>query len=302
MRTIFGLFILIIFFFSCGNAKQSYAQNSLEVSHMLDDSTYPEGTYNNTSEEIIEQTDMGAAMSELTVDDSPPSELLYPIESYSEKDNESTFSHEKWDALLKKYVSENGKVNYTGFLNEWGELRSYLFELDNNPPKDDWGRQEKLAFWINAYNAYTIDLILRNFPLNSIKDIKDPWDQRLWKIGDKWYTLNQIEHDILRKMNEPRIHFSIVCASLSCPDLKSYAYKSSDIETQLTMVTEEFLSDPTKNIISENEVQISKIFQWFAKDFKQDGSLIDFLNKYTETNIADNAKVKFLNYNWALND
>ena len=78
-----------------------------------------------------------------------------------------------------------------------------------------------LAFWMNAYNALTIDLILRNYPVDSIKDIKNPWDQRLWKLGDKWYNLNQIEHDILRKMDEPRIHFGIVCASFSCPKLQT---------------------------------------------------------------------------------
>lgn len=302
MRTIFGVFILIIFFFSCGNTKQPYTQTSLDVSHMLDDSTYPEGTYDNTSEEIIEQTDMGVALAELSIDDSPPSELLYPIDSYSEKEIEATISHQKWEALLKKYVSESGKVKYKEFLNDWDQLRSYLSELKNNPPENSWDRSQKLAFWINAYNAFTIDLILRNYPLNSIKDIKDPWDQRLWQIGDKWYTLNQIEHDILRKMDEPRIHFAIVCASLSCPNLKPYAFESSNIETQLTEVTQEFLSDPTKNIISEQELKISKIFQWFAKDFKLDGNLIDFLNKYTETNISPNASIRFLNYNWALNE
>ncbi|HEX9599970.1 MAG TPA: DUF547 domain-containing protein, partial [Mariniflexile sp.] len=157
--------------------------------------------------------------------------------------------------------------------------------------------------WINAYNALTIDLILRNYPIKSIKDIKNPWDQRIWKFGNEWYHLNDIEHQILRKMDEPRIHFSIVCASVSCPKLLNEAYTSKNLDVQLTNATKDFLNDNTKNSISTDKLELSKIFHWFAKDFKQNGDLIDFLNLYSDNNrISEKAKTSYKDYNWSLNE
>ena len=213
--------------------------------------------------------------------------------------------HFLFDELLKKYVSDNGNVDYEGFKNSREKLLGYISILQNTFPKFDKlkpSKEQKLAYWINAYNALTIDLILQNYPLKSIKDIDKPWDQRLWKFGNKWLNLNDIEHQILRKMDEPRIHFAIVCASFSCPKLQNTAFTVSDIETQLTTATKEFLDDSTKNYISQNNLRLSKILKWFAKDFKTNGSLIDFLNKYTEIEISSKAKKSFKDYNWDLND
>lgn len=212
------------------------------------------------------------------------------------------FNHSDWNNLLQKYVSENGNVNYKSFKTDRNQLTSYLIKLGNNLPNDTWTKEDKLAYWINAYNAMTIDLILRHYPIASIKDIKNPWEQRYWKLGDKWYNLDEIEHQILRKMDEPRIHFAIVCASYSCPKLQNEAFTSVNLEEQLTAATKEFLNDSKRNSIKENSLELSKIFQWFSKDFKQNSSLIDFLNKYTEVQISNNPKIRYKDYNWALND
>ncbi|GAB4160099.1 MAG: DUF547 domain-containing protein [Winogradskyella sp.] len=213
------------------------------------------------------------------------------------------FNHSKWNELLKDYVSNNGQVDYNSFKSNKAELQAYIEALkDHYPNLVNASRNEKLAYWINAYNALTIDLIIRNYPLKSIKDIKNPWNQRLWKFGDQWLTLNDIEHNILRKMDEPRIHFVIVCASESCPKLQNTAFTADNLEEQLTKATKEFLADETKNDISENDLKLSKIFKWFKKDFEQDGSLIDFLNRYTDITISDNAKKSFKDYSWELND
>lgn len=209
--------------------------------------------------------------------------------------------HSKWNQLLKKHVSESGIVNYNSFRNDRIELEAYIDDLTENLPIEDWGKEDKLAYWINAYNALTIDLILRNYPLNSIKDINSPWDQRLWKFGDQWLNLNDIEHKILRKMDEPRIHFAIVCASESCPKLLNKAYSANNLEEQLSIATKDFLSDTSKNELSENSIKLSKIFKWFSKDFKTDGSLIDFLNQYSEITINENAKKSYKDYSWDLN-
>ena len=136
----------------------------------------------------------------------------------------SPFNHSLWNDLLQKHVSVQGNVNYKGFKLDYSDLERYLQSLSDNIPNKSWSKAEKLSYWINAYNAYTIKLIIDKYPLKSIKDINRPWDQRFIKLGEKIYTLNDIEHEILRKMNEPRIHFAIVCASISCPKLQNEAF------------------------------------------------------------------------------
>ena len=212
------------------------------------------------------------------------------------------FDHAIFNDLLKKHVSSDGNVNYNGFKSDSKTLQSYIDLLKTYQPIDSWTKEDKFAYWINAYNALTIDLILRNYPTKSIKDIKDPWDQRLWQLGEKSYNLNDIEHEILRKMNEPRIHFAIVCASVSCPKLQNEAFTALNLEEQLTNATKEFLTDTSKNELSENNIKLSKIFKWFKKDFEQNGSLIDFFNQYSEVSISNDAKKSFKDYNWDLND
>lgn len=213
--------------------------------------------------------------------------------------------HQLWDELLQKHVSNEGNVNYKSFKTEHGKLIGYIKFLKFFHSNDKFktiSKEEKLAFWINTYNALTVDLIIRNYPIKSIKDIDNPWKQRLWDFGNENYNLDEIEHEILRKMNEPRIHFAIVCASYSCPKLHNKAFTAENLETQLTTVTKEFLADEKRNQISEKSIKISKIFDWFAKDFTQDGSLIDFLNKYSDIKISPKAKKRYLEYNWALNE
>ena len=212
------------------------------------------------------------------------------------------FNHDLWTDLLQMHVSADGDVDYNGFKTNTQKLEAYIGFLAINIPNNNWSKKEKLAYWINAYNALTVDLIIRNYPVKSIKDIKNPWKQRLWKLGDKTYSLEEIEHDILRKMNEPRIHFAIVCASYSCPKLQNKAFIAEDLETQLTRATKEFLADKNRNEISENSIELSKIFSWFSKDFTENGTLIEFLNQYSMVQISPKAKKRFKDYNWALNE
>ncbi|GGG37570.1 DUF547 domain-containing protein [Dokdonia pacifica] len=211
------------------------------------------------------------------------------------------FDHTSYDDLISKYVSEQGNVDYDGFKRNWSSLRNYIKALSENMPTDAWSKEDKLAFWMNAYNAMTIDLILRNYPLASIKDIKDPWGQRFWKLGEKYYNLNEIEHKILRKMGDARIHFGINCASFSCPPLLNEAFTAQKVDKQLDILARRFVNDEKRNTITANSIEISEIFNWFAKDFKTDGSVIDFLNKYSDTPINAKAKRKYKDYNWSLN-
>ncbi len=213
--------------------------------------------------------------------------------------------HKLFDELLKKYVDTNGTVDYQGFKTD-KKFTEYLNELSNNPPQTGWTKNEQLAYWINAYNAFTIRLITKYYPVKSIKDIGEglgsPWDMEFIQIGGKTYNLNQIEHEILRKQfREPRIHFAIVCASISCPALRNEAYVASKLNSQLNDQARRFINDTSKNSISKNNIKLSPIFDWFKDDFIVNGSLIAFLNRYSNITIQPDAKISYLKYNWNLN-
>ncbi|WP_020532305.1 DUF547 domain-containing protein [Flexithrix dorotheae] len=218
-------------------------------------------------------------------------------------------SHKIWDKLLKKHVASNGLVNYEGFLTDQKTLDDYLDLLSKNPPGENWDKSAALAYWINAYNAFTIKLILDNYPVGSIKDIagsitmvNSPWDIKFFKIGGVDFDLNTIEHEILRKkFDEPRIHFAINCASISCPDLRKEAYIGQEIDRQLEEQTRIFLRNESKNQLSVNELKLSKIFDWFKSDFTRHGSLVDFLKLYTKLEINPEASIEYLDYDWGLN-
>ncbi|MEH1006147.1 DUF547 domain-containing protein [Winogradskyella sp. ECml5-4] len=286
MKYLSALIVTLIFTLSCSGLQQTTQDKAIETN--ASELVFTEQKKDNNSTKISLGEDGSISDDGISV----TTELIYT----------EAFDHTIFNALLKKYVSENGNVNYKGLKAESKTLQRYIDLLKLYQPNDDWTKNDKLAYWINAYNALTIDLILRNYPTKSIKDIKDPWDQRLWKLGDTWQNLNDIEHKILRKMNEPRIHFAIVCASVSCPKLQNTAFTASNLDAQLTHATKEFLADTSKNELSKDNIKISKIFKWFKKDFEQDGSLIDFLNQYSDITISESAKKSYTDYNWNLND
>ncbi|RTY88636.1 DUF547 domain-containing protein [Flavobacterium sp. RSP15] len=215
---------------------------------------------------------------------------------------QTIINHAKWNALLQKHVSNKGSVDYKGFQKDAVELESYLDQLGKNVPTKSWPKNAVFAYWINAYNAFTVKLILDNYPLISIKDINNPWSKKFITLGAKKYSLEEIEHEILRKMNEPRIHFAINCASFSCPNLSNEAYKSATLDKQLTDAARNFMADNTKNTITKDKLVISKIFDWFSGDFKKKGSIIDFISQYSTVKIHPKAKISFKEYNWTLNE
>ncbi len=222
--------------------------------------------------------------------------------TYTLKPTTQKADHKSWDSLLKKYVDEDGFVDYEGFKNNQEQLIDYLNYLSKNIPDESWTIQEQLAFYINLYNAATVNLILNNYPTESIKDISKPWGKLIIKLGEESFSLGDIEHNILRKMNEPRIHFAINCASYSCPNLLNEAFTASKIEEQLERVSYSFING-NKNDISEENPNLSKIFKWYKKDFNLDGdNLISFINKYSSIKINADADIDYKDYNWNLNE
>lgn len=237
--------------------------------------------------------------------------LLLPIYSNNYESSNRFVDHSNWDRLLKKHVTDEGWVNYKDFRSDRVQLQSYLEYLSNNPPGQNWSRNDKIAYWINVYNAFTIELILKHYPVESIKDIgsiiqipfiNTPWDIKFIKIGDKEYDLNNIEHSILReKFNEPRIHFALNCASRSCPKLRREAYVGKKLDQQLDEMAIEFINDPSRNIISRHEVQLNKIFSWYKGDFTEGQSLIEYINRYSRIKVNEDAEISYLDYDWSLN-
>ncbi|MCG2432033.1 DUF547 domain-containing protein [Aequorivita xiaoshiensis] len=212
-------------------------------------------------------------------------------------------NHNTWNELLKKHVQANGLVDYNEFIKDEAKLSNYLKMLSLNHPDSTWNRREVLAYYINLYNAATIKLIIENYPVKSIKDISRPWSKNRILIGGEMISLNTIEHGILRKMNEPRIHFALNCASISCPKLSNEAFTAHKIEQQLERVTNDFINSKENNI-SISEAKISSIFKWYKKDFlvyeKKD--LIGFINQYSKVKINSNTRISYLDYDWSLNE
>lgn len=208
--------------------------------------------------------------------------------------------------LLQTHVTDNGTVDYKSFKADEAKLNSYISYLEKTTPENSWSDNKKRAFWINAYNAYTIKIILENYPLKSILDIKQKgktaWKIPFAKVGGETYTLDHIEHKILRaKLFDPKIHVGVNCASGSCPKLGNVAFTEENIEAELTKLMKAFINDSSRNVLGKKKVQVSEIFNWFKADFTKEGSVIDYLNKYANTEIKSNAKISYLKYDWSLN-
>jgi hypothetical protein len=219
-------------------------------------------------------------------------------------------AHAIWDELTRKYVSEDGFVNYKGFIKDSVKLNHYLKLLSANHPSASWNSDQRKAYWINAYNAFTIKLITKHYPLASIRElggaiykVNTPWDIKFIHIGDETYDLNNIEHAILRKeWNDPRIHAAINCASVSCPALLKGAYIADKLDQQLDAQMRRFVNDKTKNQMAKNELMLSKIFKWFSGDFKSVSTdLIGYINQYAVIEVNQDAKISFSEYDWNLN-
>lgn len=235
------------------------------------------------------------------------SALFLSFTSYNKEGAKAPIKHDLWNNVLSKVVSDKGNVDYEELVKKSSEFNQYLELLRLNHPESNWNKNERLAYWINAYNAFTIELIINNFPVKSIMNIKDgemsAWDIKFIKIEGRTYSLNDIEHNILRKkFNEPRIHFGVNCASYSCPRLLNKAFTSDNIDSQLNILTKEFVNDTKHNIITNQKIEVSQIFNWFKEDFTKTGTLIEYLNKYSKVKISPDAEVKFIEYNWSLNN
>ncbi|MEX1230479.1 MAG: DUF547 domain-containing protein [Planctomycetaceae bacterium] len=227
--------------------------------------------------------------------------------------------HESWDRLLRRHVDEDGFVDYTQWKASAADqklLDDYLNYLSAAKISRNSSRESQLAFWINAYNALTVKGILREYPTSSIRNhTAKVVGYNIWKdlqllVAGKPYSLEAIEHQILRKMNEPRIHFAIVCASVGCPRLLNEAYVDERLEEQLSLNAKHFFADRSKFSADTTSgvIHISPILDWFANDFgKNTSEQMRAISPYVPDSAqrltaSGKARVKYLDYDWSLND
>ncbi|MHC4107890.1 MAG: DUF547 domain-containing protein [Planctomycetota bacterium] len=236
-------------------------------------------------------------------------------ESYAPTTSGPTFDHARFTALLKAHVEPGGWVDYRGLGRQAAELDRYIEALAD-APFDDLGRDEKLALLLNAYNAFTLRLILdyssEDKLIGSIRDIPDKrrWDDRRWRVGGNVWSLNQIEHEQIRpKFKEPRIHFALVCAAVGCPPLRPEAYVADRLDTQLDeQMRYAHEQDRWLRYDADgNVVYLTQLYRWYGGDFEQvAGSVLKYVARYApqvEKTLAAGKppRVEWLDYDWSLN-
>jgi len=251
---------------------------------------------------------------------------------------EQGFSYQDYSAVLSAHVDDEGLVNYTALSNDRGRLDAFAAAVGelNVTTYESWNESAKIAFWINSYNALTLQLIAAHYPIgssrhtspeypkNSVRQIPGAWEKIMFEVMGKPITLDSIEHDVLRgQFDEPRIHMALVCAAVSCPPLRDEPYESAGLDDQLDDQTKKFLETDENFRIDRvaGVVRLSMIFDWFGGDFVGlDGSggrqwkhgesakaVIDFISGYVDE--ADREflqsgdyRIEYTEYDWTLNE
>jgi len=214
--------------------------------------------------------------------------------------------------VLTRHLS-NGLVDYEGLEADRTPLDEYLVMMGQIDP-ESLSRNDRLAFYLNLYNAATLKLIIDNYPVDSIKDIgsffSSPWKKKVVMLNGELVTLDNIEHDIVRPyFKEPRVHFALNCTALSCPPLLDVPYEGDLLEEQLQSATVSYINDGVNNYLDGKTLYVSKIFDWFSEDFPDDftGWFAQFAQGELKQNLEKTRKngvklrIKYLKYDWSLN-
>jgi hypothetical protein len=256
----------------------------------------------------------------------------------TEADAGQDFDYENYAATLKTYVDDSGMVNYRGLKANRGKLDAFAAAIGALPPPvyDRWSDKEKIAFWINAYNALTLQAIIDHYPIqssfiaslrfpkNSIRQIPGVWDELKFPVMGREMTLDEIEHKRLRSnFKEPRIHVALVCAAIGCPPLRNEPFTGDRLDAQLDDQTSDVLRNSEKFRIdrSGSEVHLSPIFKWFGGDFveahgsdgrfsghsREENAVLSFISKFlgkADVQYLSHGEydIEYLDYDWTLNE
>ncbi|WP_394145525.1 DUF547 domain-containing protein [Vibrio atypicus] len=241
---------------------------------------------------------------------SAPKSELWPYWNSSNESNTAAISHQAWQDLLDKYLVTDGEYTLFryGSVNsqDKANLKEYIDRLSQQDPRQ-LTKVQQYAYWVNLYNAVTVDLIVDAYPIKSITKLGGlfsfgPWGDDVVTINGKALTLNDIEHRILRPIwNDPRTHYAVNCASLGCPNLQSQAFTADNTEQLLKKAAIEFINSDKGVLQREGKAQLSSIYEWFADDFGNKQQLFEHLSKYRPELAKLSGKISY-EYDWDLND
>jgi hypothetical protein len=240
---------------------------------------------------------------------------FYSITGLYEPGSAGGFDHSRFDRVLKTYVNDQGLVDYNGIAGDQA-FKAYMESLES-ASLDAMSRDAQLAFWLNAYNAVTIDKVVKWKPKKSVRETLIPgvWTStkffttREHTVAGERLSQDDIEHEILRKQfKDPRVHFAIICASSGCPPLPRFAYTEENVQIKLEEEARQYINSDrgTRLDLAENTLYLSKLFDWFIADFEsKSGSVLDFLKSYLDEKtlafLERNPKIAYINYDWSLN-
>ncbi|UCH35765.1 MAG: DUF547 domain-containing protein [Armatimonadota bacterium] len=220
----------------------------------------------------------------------------------------TAFSHELFDAVLQEHVGSHGLVDYAALRRDRARLDQYLDALARTDASSLPSREDRLAYWLNAYNAFTIAGVLDHYPVKSVQDVERFFKEQRYKAGGARYSLDDIENAVIRPtFREPRIHFVLVCAAKSCPRLWSRAIDPGTLEQRLEASAKKFINSPAGARVdrTKKELTLSALFKWYRTDFLGEAdSLAGYVRRYLDDPPSDLAqyRVRFQAYDWSLNE
>ncbi|MDR9825233.1 DUF547 domain-containing protein [Vibrio sp. FNV 38] len=239
-----------------------------------------------------------------------PKSELWSIWTPSNESSSQTISHKAWQAILDSYIVNNGQHNLFHYKSvspeDKEQLKNYIKNLASIDPLQ-FSRAEQFAYWVNLYNAITVDLILDNYPVKSITKLGGlfsfgPWGQKVVTVNSKELTLNDIEHRILRPIwNDSRVHYAVNCASLGCPNLQNKAFTASNTQALLELAANQFINSEKGASLNKDILTLSEIYEWFVDDFGDQNRLFEHLGQHRPELIGFKGKIRY-KYDWSLND
>lgn len=248
-----------------------------------------------------------------------PSANLWPRWEKNAPNSRESINHSLWGNLLSRHVRKSNRgvnlVDYRGFSAADRTMLADYIAILTGVSISQFNRDQQLAYWINLYNALTVQVVLDHYPVDSIRDINispglftiGPWDKTLISIEGEDLTLNDIEHRILRPIwRDPRIHYAVNCASIGCPNLRDRAYSGTEIDTALDQAATAYVNDPRGVSVVDGKVSVSKIYDWFIEDFGgSEGMVLRHLQHYAAPELAARleaiGKLSDVHYDWSIN-
>ena len=231
----------------------------------------------------------------------------YPLAGLPSESQPGPFPHEAFDSVLKRVVDLHGRVDYRALTEDRSDLERYLFALATVSPRSAPGafatEQDRLAYWLNAYNAAVLFGVTERPGLTSVRDRRaDFFALTRYVFGDEPLSLHTLETSVIRaELKEPRIHVALNCASVGCPRLPAEAFDPAQLEQQLTREARAFCADEANVRISGNRIELSQIFQWYRDDFEAGGGPLAFCRRWGRNDLPADAPIDFIPYDWSLN-